>query len=281
MSHERLPFVLITQDSMFYPEMTDEIFPRKEHNLTSLQQKEGFQDLDLKVQMIMLKLARSPHSFDELKHLTRLESLSIKLHITHELQQAKDDRDDKHFRGKLHKSLWFSEIHRRQETVAEAHRKTFQWIFEPNTFNHSGRRWKNFVQWLREGDGTYWISGKAGSGKSTLMNYIRQDHRTGDFLREWSGIKQVLILSFFFWNAGAALERSSEGLLRSLLYQIFERYPSLIPLPYISQSTQQRGGRHPEEFWPLAAWTKSRLQVTLRSVMLQLKENCRICGFID
>ena len=231
--------------------------------------------------MIILKLAQSPQSFDELKTLTQLESRSIKEHIIRELRQERNKLAHKHYCQKFLKSLWFSEIHRRQETVVEAHRKTFQWIFETDTFSHSARRWHNFVQWLREGDGIYWISGKAGSGKSTLMNYICQDHRTADALKAWSGTKEVLIPNYFFWNAGAALEKTSEGLLRSLLYQILERFPCLIPLPYGTKSTLEYEDRGPEEFPPISAWTKSRLRSTLRNAMLQLEDTCRICVFVD
>lgn len=41
-------------------------------------------------------------------------------------------------------------------------------------------RWNDFVAWLEEGDGLYWIAGKAGSGKSTLMKYIASHPSTGN-----------------------------------------------------------------------------------------------------
>ena len=113
------------------------------------------------------------------------------------------------------------------------------------------------------------------------MNYICQNHRTVDVLRTWSGTKELLILTFFFWNAGAALEKSSEGLLRSLLYQILERFPGLIPLSYDSPSSIEHESGDSKGFRPIAAWTERRLHTTLQSVMLQVQEVCRICIFID
>lgn len=269
------------KDFKHYSESTDEIRSRNQHHLTSLHQEKRFQDLDFKVQMIILKVARSPQSFDELRHLIRLESWSIKEHITHELRQQRNDMAHRNYCQEFLKSLWFAEMHRRQETVGEAHRKTFQWIFEPENFNRSGRRWDNFVQWLGEGDSIYWISGKAGSGKSTLMNYIRQDHRTAGALRAWAGTKEALVLEFFFWNAGATLEKSSEGLLRSLLFQILERFPCLTPLRNGSTSSLEHEDNGPEDFRPISAWTKSRLQLTLQMAMIRLQKTCRICMFID
>jgi hypothetical protein len=50
----------------------------------------------------------------------------------------------------------------REETVPAAHQSTFEWIFHESDSELSS--WTNFVWWLREGEGCYWINGKAGSG---------------------------------------------------------------------------------------------------------------------
>lgn len=44
-----------------------------------------------------------------------------------------------------------------------------------------------FAAWLRDGDGIFYISGKLGSGKSTLMKYLSDHTRTKEHLREWAG----------------------------------------------------------------------------------------------
>lgn len=239
--------------------------------MSTLQQEKRFLNLDFKVQTIIIELARSPHNFDALKSLIQVQSQSIKGHITNELLQQRGDLAQEHYRQGLLKSLWFPEIYKRQETVSEAHGKTFQWVFEPNGFDKSARRWHNFVQWLEKGDGIYWINGKAGSGKSTLMNYIHQDHRTSDLLRVWSDAKEVVILNFFFWNAGTTLEKTSEGLLRSLLYQILQKLPILIRSTFDNQQKSDT----------FAAWTKRRLYAAFSETMLQAQVYSRICIFID
>lgn len=239
--------------------------------MSALQQEKRFLNLDFKVQTIIIELARSPHNFDALKSLIQVQSQSIKGHITNELLQQRGDLAQEHYRQGLLKSLWFPEIYKRQETVSEAHGKTFQWVFEPNGFVTSARRWHNLVQWLEKGDGIYWINGKAGSGKSTLMNYIHQDHRTSKLLRVWSDAKEVVILGFFFWNAGTTLEKTSEGLLRSLLYQILQKYPSLIRSTFDNQQKSDT----------FAAWTERKLYATFHKAMLQAQVNSRICIFID
>ena len=226
----------------------------------------------------MLKLARSPQSFDELKTLTRLESRSIKEHITYELQQQRNDLAHKHHCQEFLKSLWFPEIHRRQETVSEAYQRTFQWVYKPDAVGRSAHHWDSIVQWFERGDGIYWISGKAGSGKSTLMNYICQDSRSQDLLKVWSGTKDVLTLTFFFWKAGTSLEKSTEGLLRSVLYQILNRFPALIPSAYDERSDLSSGQ---SAFGQTLAWTERRLLKAFHNLVPQVQKKCRICIFID
>jgi hypothetical protein len=115
----------------------------------------------------------------------------------------------------------------RESAIKEAHGKTFEWIFGEREFEMEGRT--SFLQWLRQGDGIYWISGKAGSGKSTLMKLLRDSKRTERALEEWAEGKKLVIASFFFWNAGSMMEKSHQGLLQSILYQILKLCPELIP----------------------------------------------------
>lgn len=51
-------------------------------------------------------------------------------------------------------SLHFREIESRQEEIADAHKETFQWIFDRSI--DAVRPWSNFVDWLETGMGTYW-----------------------------------------------------------------------------------------------------------------------------
>ncbi|KAK3385482.1 hypothetical protein B0H63DRAFT_510281 [Podospora didyma] len=48
-------------------------------------------------------------------------------------------------------------------------------------------------------------------------------------LGKWAGKKRLIIASFCFCNAGTSLQRSQEGLLRSLLFEILRLCPELIP----------------------------------------------------
>ncbi|KAM0271639.1 hypothetical protein ACHAQH_009027 [Verticillium albo-atrum] len=57
-------------------------------------------------------------------------------------------------------------------------------------------KWDSFINWLRSDSPVYWISGKPGSGKTTLMNYMVSNPRTATALRVWS--PNFLIVSHFF-----------------------------------------------------------------------------------
>ncbi|KAI0386447.1 hypothetical protein F5Y04DRAFT_276054 [Hypomontagnella monticulosa] len=123
--------------------------------------------------------------------------------------------------------LFFRQIMDREETLSEAHQNTYDWIFcDPEA---EEKPWSPFIQWLERGTGCYWISGKAGSGKSTLMKYVYHDRRTRAALRKWAGNQANLTsASFFFWNLGTNLQKSQDGLLRSILYDTLVQRPYLM-----------------------------------------------------
>lgn len=125
------------------------------------------------------------------------------------------------------KWLNFRQMSWRYEEVPLAFLQTFQWIFQPA----QGDLWDDFTAHLTRKDITvpYWINGKAGSGKSTLMKFIVDDPRTEEALRRWAGDEQLLVVNFFFWNMGTLLQKSNVGMLRSLIYSVLEKYPELTP----------------------------------------------------
>jgi hypothetical protein len=77
-------------------------------------------------------------------------------------------------------NLQFVGMDDRHEEVAETFGKTFEWAYHDPI---SDRPWSSFTTWLREGNGIYWINGKAGSGKS--MRYLFDNPRTRYELRVW------------------------------------------------------------------------------------------------
>lgn len=113
----------------------------------------------------------------------------------------------------------------RYQPITPAHKKTFSWVFHPANTSSEGKR---LVQWLRHGQGVFWITGKPGSGMSTMMKFLCDDFQTITALKEWAGSKRLAIASHYFWLSGTPMQKSQEGLLRSLLHGIFRRCPEVI-----------------------------------------------------
>jgi hypothetical protein len=140
-------------------------------------------------------------------------------------------------------SLRFPSITERYEKVAEAHRKTYQWLFQPQAEGgHAGqgKRWSSFPDWLRHDSGLYWVNGKAAAGKSTLMKCIFMHPETITHLKAWAATSSqqpypLYSAGFFFWLSGTKEQKSQSGLLRSLLHDILQQNHSLIPVVFPKQ----------------------------------------------
>jgi hypothetical protein len=124
--------------------------------------------------------------------------------------------------------LHFQTMTHRHEEVVLKHKRTFEWIF--HSTSPKQLPWTNFAEWLRDGSGTYWINGKAGSGKSTLMRFIYDSARTQQELFTWAETIPLTTAGFFFWNSGNIEQRSTVGLLRTLLHEVLSKHQDLIPL---------------------------------------------------
>lgn len=128
---------------------------------------------------------------------------------------------------KVLESLYFEQEKDRYDDIDSAHRGTFEWIYSEPPSGATGVTWSNFHDWLRNDTGIYWVSGKAGSGKSTLMKLLATDKRTRDPLLRWAADGRLLFLSFYSWNPGTPLQKSLEGLFRSILLQVLQECPEL------------------------------------------------------
>lgn len=144
--------------------------------------------------------------------------LGSQLSNSYELQHE----EPREWRARVKSSLAFEGQHYRYDQVADAFPGTYGWVF-----TQAPQQWASFTKWLEIDDTIYWIHGKPGSGKSTLMRFIARHERLGSHLKSWSGGSDVAVFTYFFWRAGNLLQRSTAGLLRSLLHQAFERHPRL------------------------------------------------------
>lgn len=160
-----------------------------------------------------------------------------------------DEKEEEVLRGsvnrKLLQNLSYAEMTDRYEVIVEAYPQTFDWVFLDT--NQCKLPWSDFGRWLRGDGGIYWINGKAGSGKSTLMKHIKDSTTTEKCMQVWSRTSQntaipYCIATFFFWNSGTNMQKSQQGLLRSLLFQVLGRFPELIPIVLPKRWTELYGG---------------------------------------
>ncbi|TGJ80213.1 hypothetical protein E0Z10_g8538 [Xylaria hypoxylon] len=131
-------------------------------------------------------------------------------------------RDNLVLHYQITKTLEFDDMWSREGQIDEAHAETFKWVL------HEPEKDVSFVQWLENGNSTYWIQGKPGAGKSTLMKYICQQAKTYQYLERWAQGNSLITARYFSWFAGTDLQRSQEGLLRSLLFHVFTKNPRSI-----------------------------------------------------
>jgi hypothetical protein len=181
----------------------------------------------------------------------------------------------------LLQSLEYSGMQDREESIVDAHSATFRWIFEKDN-----DRWVSFRDWLESDHNLYWITGKAGSGKSTMMRYISHPYprqgqqfprsRSHEYLERWAGSKKLVVASFYFWNSGQEAQAKQRGLFMTLLRQIFEQCPDLLPLA--SRSRWENlcfFGLNPD-------WADTELRSLLLSCIENLGQlNTKVALFVD
>ncbi|KAI1354836.1 hypothetical protein F5Y01DRAFT_272832 [Xylaria sp. FL0043] len=128
-----------------------------------------------------------------------------------------------------------NDIYNREDTIKAPTEGTSVWPV-PDVAHDVGEsargsngRENLFAPWLQSGGGIFHVSGKAGSGKSTLMKHIWLHDRTREHLETWAGNKKLLKAAFFFWAAGNSEQKSLTGLMRSILFTILSHDKTLIP----------------------------------------------------
>jgi ankyrin repeat protein len=117
--------------------------------------------------------------------------------------------------GTLMQTLEFKEMPFRLAEIAPAYAHTCLWVVETPEFI----RWRD-QRCRRQHHGILWVKGSPGVGKSTLMKCI-VEHAMGQ-ARE-----HEVVVSFFFNGRGFEIEKSTEGMYRSILHQVLQAVPRL------------------------------------------------------
>ena len=173
------------------------------------------------------------------------------------------------------RSLDTAETRTRIGDVHKAHEKTFRWIFDPTLVS--------FSKWLRsertaENQGysqIYWIQGKPGSGKSTLMKFAMRDARTCDLLAARS-MHAWKLAAFFFHDRGSNIQKSLTGMMQEILHSILDQCQELLSFiaPIYQKLVQSQRTNLPK-------WDIPALQEALLAIVHQRKVPFQFCLFLD
>lgn len=161
-------------------------------------------------------------------------------------------------------SLYLADAQERFDQVEDAFDGTFKWLFEKDGIG--------FSEWLRQGKGIFWISGKPASGKSTLLKYAASDPRTRELLEHNNPGNPWVCGEFFFTNRGKETQKSIDGLLRRILYQLISQATNLVP--FVEQVFRQHAEVQGE-------WILIYLEDALMNIVRQRKLGINICFFVD
>ena len=184
------------------------------------------------------------------------------------------------------RSLNFAVARSRIENIEEAFEGTYDWLFDPQL---------KFTDWLSGliQNPIYWIQGKPGSGKSTLMKLAMRHPTTREFLRKFHDAPWI-IAAYFFHDRGVDIQKSISGFLHEVLYQILLQQKLLFPVVYSifrqfnvaePQEHHMGGGQEDDDDQLIdpsrVRWSLSRLQDALLSIGNNAAFDVNICIFID
>lgn len=146
--------------------------------------------------------------------------------------------------NRILRRLFFPSIFRREQEVVDTVENTFSWIFnedssstmklrlvsekEANETELRRETSQNFLRFLREDGHTFFITGKAGCGKSTFMKYVAHHVNTEANLEFWADMAKLVTVRLFLWQSDDSFQASVEGFWRSILFQLLSQCPELI-----------------------------------------------------
>ncbi|KAI4666946.1 uncharacterized protein J4E88_010367 [Alternaria novae-zelandiae] len=205
----------------------------------------------------ILSLVRQDRVKEEGMHMAQLASLKTKLDALGKEHMACINQNA------VIRSLYFPVLHRRWGQIPNADKTSNTWIFDASL--------TSFTAWLAsadEDDGLFCITGRAGSGKSTLMKFVSENPRTLEYLQEWTGTTKLCTASYYFWNQGYEMQKSQEGLFQSLLYEILKSVPRLVEIVCPSRLEHEE-------------WRLEELKATFARIATQEDLEVKFCFFID
>jgi hypothetical protein len=107
------------------------------------------------------------------------------------------------------------------------------------------------------------------------MKFLANHPMTDEILRQSASTHKLIVAKHFFWNSGTKMQQSPLGLMQSLLHQILQHCPSLIPFA------------SPQRWEALScdvrvnAWTRKEFTTAVANIMIDRGLDAHFCFFID
>ncbi|KAK4062315.1 hypothetical protein Trihar35433_9136 [Trichoderma harzianum] len=176
--------------------------------------------------------------------------------------------------------MQFSTIRARENAISKNYEATYSWIFQNDPPEKDDvPMWYSFPKWLEDDTkNTYWITGKPGSGKSTIMKLILQQNFVKNSLSLSLGSMRLILVKYYAWSAGTTLQKSIDGLKRTIISQALEQYPeltqALAPRRWaFCQVLRNTSG--------LPMWTAWELEESFEALLSSCGQRIKLALFID
>lgn len=262
---------------------------------SDIKRREEFARLSKSQQDLLVRILDLDHALAKISNAIIVSGKDVKAHLSAHITKQHDAQLDvlqkealKARRARLLTALQFPEMKFRRNMIESrmgSQGGTYEWLFQPTeaTSPDQGVH-DSFVDasesaelrssrsavadWLKGSETVFWISGKPGSGKSSLMSCIysglHSDGAGSQLLQQWAGNTSVQVLDFWFFRpASTALLKTVEGLWRSLCFQVLDADPALCEriridttpsMPVQLRASLSLDGSHVE------TWTENELQ---------------------
>ena len=108
------------------------------------------------------------------------------------------------------------------------------------------------------------------------MKYLSDNPKVEENLRVWAGDIKLVTARFYFWNAGNSMQKSQEGLLQSLIFEVLRKCPSLIKnvCPDRWDATERNTIYD-------TSWNLPELAQVMTNLISQTSMPVKFCFFID
>ncbi|KAI1759851.1 hypothetical protein GGR53DRAFT_117679 [Hypoxylon sp. FL1150] len=260
-----------------------------------LTRRDEFTKLDTRLQNFIQALAGNHLQISNLLAENRALHEDTRNVVHKEIVALRDAQVSDAELSRLKGSLKFSLINQRYNDVRPGHDKSFRWLFGEAMTSDADEslrpEWEqldlqklrnktfgDFTQWLKleSRSSLYWISGKPGAGKSTLMKYLYQRMEEGKIIDT-----PYIVIRHFFWlgsSSNRSRQNDLEGMFSSLLVQLLnvEVHPGTTIAATLLQQNSRLGEKDTNTDWNL-----EELKVIMRAALRTIGRQYSIYILLD